>query len=99
MRPVVRDAPVKFHDPRLNRSQEIEHVPVGGDILDRFFNFDNCQPEVASDLISCMAVQYVGVDVCVKFGDSRSNRSQDIRLPHFVTEDNRTTRPVRRTLC
>ena len=25
--------------------------------------------------------------VLVKFGDSRSNRSLDLRLPHFVTND------------
>ena len=29
-----------------------------------------------------------GVKVLVKFCDSRSNRSQGIRLPHFVTNDN-----------
>ena len=50
----------------------------------------NYQPEEASDVVSGMAVQYVSVDVCVKYGDSRSNRSRDIRLPHFVT-DKRTT--------
>ena len=30
-----------------------------------------------------------GMDVHVKFGDSGSNRSRDIRLPHFVTDDER----------
>ena len=28
------------------------------------------------------------MDVLVKFGDSRSNRSRDVRLPHFVKNDN-----------
>ena len=37
-----------------------------------------------------MVVQYVGMDVCVTFGDYRSNRYREIRLPHFVT-DGRTT--------
>ena len=38
-----------------------------------------------------MVVDTTGTDVRVKFGDSRSNRSQDIRLPHFVTDVERTT--------
>ena len=39
------------------------------------FNFDNCRLKVAGDVISGVAVDLVGVDVRVKFGDSRSNRS------------------------
>ena len=57
------------------------------DIFDRILNFDNCQLEVVSDVISGMVVDPTGVKVPVKFGDSRSNRSRDIRLPHFVTND------------
>ena len=34
-----------------------------------------------------VAVDPTGVKVFVKFGDSRSNRSRDIRLPHVVTND------------
>ena len=34
-----------------------------------------------------MAVECVGLDVPVKFGDSRSNRSRDIRAAHFATAD------------
>ena len=37
-----------------------------------------------------MVVDPTGVDVYVKFGDSRSKRFQDVQLPHFVT-DERTT--------
>ena len=33
------------------------------------------------------------MDVAVKFGDSRPKRSRDIRLPHFVTDVERTTAP------
>ena len=33
------------------------------------------------------------MDVHVKFGDSRSNRSRDIRLPHFVTDEQRHRPP------
>ena len=34
-----------------------------------------------------MDVEWVGIDVPVKLGDSRSNRSRDKRLSHFVTDD------------
>ena len=49
-----------------------------------FFNFDNFRREVHGDVISSVIVDPTGVKVRVKFGDSRSNRSRDIRLPHFV---------------
>ena len=35
---------------------------VGCSIFDRFLNFDNCQPEVVSDVISGMVDQNVGMD-------------------------------------
>ena len=34
-----------------------------------------------------LAVEYIGTDVSVKFGDSRSNPIQDIRVAHFVMDD------------
>ena len=34
-----------------------------------------------------MVVDPTGMKVRVKIGDSRSNRSRDIGLPHFVTND------------
>ena len=49
-----------------------------------FFFAICCRPEIDNDVISGQAVDIVGVDVPVKFGDSRSNRSRDIRQPHFV---------------
>ena len=45
--------------------------------------------EAASDVISDVIVDPTGVDVRVKFGDSKSNRSRDIGLPHFVTDERR----------
>ena len=57
-------------------------------IFDSFLNFDNCQPETVSDVISGVVVNPTGVKVHVKLGDSRLNRSRDIPLPHFVTNDN-----------
>ena len=38
-------------------------------------------------VISDVVVDPAGVKFLVKFGDSRSNRSQDILQPHFVTND------------
>ena len=34
-----------------------------------------------------MSVEYVGIYVPVKFGDSTCNHSGDIRATHFVTDD------------
>ena len=34
-----------------------------------------------------VAVDLTGMDVPVKFGDSRSNRSRDIRAAHFVMDE------------
>ena len=48
---------------------------------------DNFRPEAVSDVISGVDVEQGGMNVHVKFGDSRSNCSRDIRLPHFVTND------------
>ena len=49
---------------------------VGCGLFDCFFNFDNCQPEVVSDVISRRADQSVGMDVCANFGDSRLKPSE-----------------------
>ena len=45
------------------------------------------RPEVTTDVISGVVVDPTGVKVRVTFGDSKSNLSQDIRRPHFVTND------------
>ena len=44
------------------------------------------RPEATSDVISGVAVEYVGMDVRMTCGDSRSNRS---RITHFVMNDER----------
>ena len=55
-----------------------------------FLVFFRCsfRPEVVSDVIFGILVDPAGLKVPVKFGDSRSYRSRDIRLPHYVTNDN-----------
>ena len=65
---MVHDKHVKFRYPCLNRSREIPPEAIGGGIFNRFLNFDNCQPEVASDVISNVVVDPLGMDVRVKFG-------------------------------
>ena len=49
---------------------ELENVrlkAIGGGIFDRFFsNFDNCQPEIASDVVSCVIVEPTGIKAHVK---------------------------------
>ena len=45
-------------------------------IFDRILNFDNCQPKVASEVISGMVNQDVGMDVGANFGDFRLKSSE-----------------------
>ena len=54
-------------------------------IFGRFSNFDKCQPEVAGDVMSSTALDYVGMDVPASFGDSQSNSGRIIRP--FVRPD------------
>ena len=55
---------------------KIWHKAIGGSI----FNFDKCRPKVADNVISGMALYYVGMDVRTKFGNSRLNCGQTITL-------------------
>ena len=55
------------------RATKIRPKAVGSGIFGRFPNFDKCPSEVAGDVISGVAVDYVGVDVRATFGDSGLN--------------------------
>ena len=57
-------------------------------IFGPFSNVNKFRPEVRSDVISGVFVDPAGVNAQVKFGDSKSNRSRDIRLPPFGMNDN-----------
>ena len=46
-----------------------------------------CRPEVDGDVISGVAIENIGVDIPIKFGDSRSNRFGDIRGANFVSNE------------
>ena len=70
--PIVPDKSVKFSDPRTNHSREISPEAVGG--IWTVFHY-NLRPEVDSYDIFNVAVDYVSMDVRVKFDDSRSNGS------------------------
>ena len=70
---------VKFRDPSLNHSGEIRPKAVSYSIFGRFLNFNKCRPGVPGNVKSGVSVEKVGMNVCMKFGDSRSNRSRDIR--------------------
>ena len=56
---------------------------------------DNFQPEVVSDVISGVGVESVGMDVRVKFGDSRSHGFRDIRGAVFVSNEHAEAYHVR----
>ena len=57
------------------------------------------RPEVSltSDAVSDVFIDQTGVKIPVKIGDSSSNRSRDMRLPHFVTNDGDNDAGVRRS--
>ena len=65
--------PVKLGDSSSNATvlEIYSSKSVGCGIFDRFWNFDICQPEAVSDVISGMADQDGGLDVSANFGDSR----------------------------
>ena len=75
---------IKFRDLSLNRSREIPLEAASCGIFDSFFRY-NFRPEVDHDVISGVAVDTVGMDVPVKFGDSRSNGFQYIQGANFVS--------------
>ena len=78
----------------MNRHREIPPVAVEGGIFDSFFRY-NFRPEVDNDVISGLAIDYVGMGVQVEFGDSRSNGPRDIRGADFVSnERTNMTKPI-----
>ena len=60
-----------------------------------FSNFDKCPPEAARDVVSGVAVNYVGMDVPAKFGDARLNSGRT-RFTHFCTVFNCLLQPTGR---
>ena len=71
---------------------------MGGVIFGPFSNVDNFRTEAHNDVIFGAVIDPTGVKVHVKFGDSESTRSRDIRLPHCVTNDDIDNDAGRRTL-
>ena len=59
---------------------KIRPKAIGGGIFRPFSSFDKCRPKAAGDVMSGVAVDYVGMDVNIKVGDSTLNRGLIIRL-------------------
>ena len=64
------DARVKLGDSSSNSSRDIQQQSRRRWHFRPLFNYDYCQPEVVSDVISSVADQDVGIDVSANFGDS-----------------------------
>ena len=56
-------------------------------MVELFDSLSAAGPVLRIIVISGVMIEPTGVNVHVKFGDSRSNRSPDVRLPYFVTND------------
>ena len=52
-----------------------------------FSNSDKWKLEIAGDIISGVAVDWVGADACIKYSDSWSNHSRDTQAIHFLIDD------------
>ena len=78
------DVPVKLGESSSNGSRDA--VVCG--ILDHFLNFDNCQLEVVSDVISGMVDQDGGKDVYANFGDSRRKPCAGVIFGRFSNVHN-----------
>ena len=84
--PTVSDKHIKFGVPRTNRNRfnKYHAKPSEAAFATVFFAITSDR-QLDSDVISSAFVEQGGTDVRVKL-----NRSRDMRLPHFVT-DERTT--------
>ena len=66
---IVADKAVNFCGPRSDRSQEIWPKAIGSHIFNSFV-CDDFRLETATDITSSVAVDKIGMDVRIKFGDS-----------------------------
>ena len=60
----------------------------------RPFSRYNFKPEVDNDVLSSVAVEYVSMDVHVKFDDSSSNSSRDSQGTDFVSNEWARPKPI-----
>ena len=88
--PTIPDKCEKLRDRGLSDSLETPNETVGGGIFGGVFRA-NFRREVVSDVLSDLTLECVGMNVPVKFCESRSNRSRDIRAAHCVMDDERMT--------
>ena len=85
MGPLVLDKLAKFHDPSMNCSPEIPSK-LSEVAFSTVFPY-KFRPEVDNDVISGTAVDNVGMDVPIKYRDSRSNGFRDIRVADFAPNE------------
>ena len=60
------------------RAAKIRPRAVGGGVFGRFSNIDKYRSEVAGDIISGAAIDYVGTDVCATCSGSGLNSGRNI---------------------
>ena len=60
------------------RATKIRPKAVGSGIFGRFPNFDKFRPEVAGEVVSGVAIEYVVMDVRATFGESGLNSGRII---------------------
>ena len=80
IRLTVADRCIKFRNLAYTVLDKFDPKPSDAGIFGRFYNFDTCGTEVADDVISCVALDYIGMDGRAKCGDSRLNSGRIIRL-------------------
>ena len=90
------EATVNYSSGKNTNVEQYEIILMNGHLanaraITRQLVCDNFRPDGASDVISCAGVDPTGVKADVKFDDSRSKYSPDIRLPHFVRTTTTTT--------
>ena len=78
------DLHLKFGDSSSNVSRDMQQRSRRMRHFDRFWNIDNCQREVVSDVTSGMVDHDVGVDLSANIGDSRAK----IIFSHFSNVGN-----------
>ena len=84
---IVLENCVKLGHPRSNHSREIPRLKQSEAVFSTDFFRYNFLPEVCNNVISGVAIDHVGVDVHVIFGDSYSNNSRGIRGADFVSNE------------
>ena len=96
VRAIALDRHVKARDRCLTVLEKFHQKPLRAVFADSVFRY-NFRPEVDNEDISGIVIERVGIDVHVKFGDSRSDSSPNIRGAVFASNE-RTSKGKCRSL-